>query len=98
MLVLLITLFVFGGSKVADIGGSLGKSIKEFKNAMKDDEPVTTAAAPSATVAIIAPSQPVCPQCASPNLNSARFCNECGAPMNLTTVTTTGTGSLLTQP
>jgi sec-independent protein translocase protein TatA len=98
MLVLLITLFVFGGSKVAEIGGSLGKGIKEFKNAMKEEEQATTASAPASTVAVIAPAQPVCPQCASPNLNTARFCNECGAPMNLTTVTITGSGSLLTQP
>jgi len=30
---------LFGGSKLAGLGGALGKSIKDFKSAVKDDEP-----------------------------------------------------------
>jgi sec-independent protein translocase protein TatA len=93
MLVLLITLLVFGGSKVADIGGSLGKGIKEFKNAMKEDVPAS--AAPAAGVAVVRPGQPICSRCSSPNLDAARFCNECGAPMTspASPVTTTTAGA-----
>jgi len=93
MLILVIVLFVFGGSKVAEIGGSLGKGIKEFKNAMKEDE---AAAAPSSPVALIKAGQTVCPKCSSANLESARFCNECGSPMAVTVTpgVTTTSGAL----
>lgn len=38
-LILVLALVLFGGSKLAGVGKALGKSIKDFKNEMKDDEP-----------------------------------------------------------
>ena len=41
ILIVLAIVLIFGASKIGDIGGALGKSIKEFKKASKDeDEPV----------------------------------------------------------
>lgn len=37
ILVLVIIVFLFGGSKIPELMKGLGKGIKEFKNATKDD-------------------------------------------------------------
>ncbi|MFH1075097.1 MAG: twin-arginine translocase TatA/TatE family subunit, partial [Candidatus Firestonebacteria bacterium] len=38
ILILVIALLIFGAGKLPEVGRSLGKSIKEFKSAMKDDD------------------------------------------------------------
>jgi sec-independent protein translocase protein TatA len=46
LIILLIILVIFGPSKLGDIGGALGKGIKDFKRAMNEpDEPSKPAAA-----------------------------------------------------
>jgi sec-independent protein translocase protein TatA len=40
MIVLLIILVLFGGSKLPSLAKGLGQSMKEFKKASKDDDPV----------------------------------------------------------
>lgn len=37
-LILVLALVLFGGNKIAGVGKALGKSIKDFKNEMKDDD------------------------------------------------------------
>ncbi len=49
IVILLIVVLIFGPGKLPDVGSSLGKSIKEFRQAMKDvneptDAPTTSAA------------------------------------------------------
>lgn len=39
ILIVILALVLFGGSKLAGLGGALGKSIKDFKSAVKEDEP-----------------------------------------------------------
>ncbi|MBQ8536498.1 MAG: twin-arginine translocase TatA/TatE family subunit [Clostridia bacterium] len=39
LLILLVVLVVFGGSKLSGVGKALGTSIREFKKEMKGDEP-----------------------------------------------------------
>ncbi len=38
VLILVLALVLFGGGKLAGVGKALGKSIKDFKNEMKNDE------------------------------------------------------------
>ncbi|MBR0368786.1 MAG: twin-arginine translocase TatA/TatE family subunit [Clostridia bacterium] len=38
ILIIVLALVLFGGSKLAGLGGALGKSIKDFKSAVKEDE------------------------------------------------------------
>jgi sec-independent protein translocase protein TatA len=45
ILIIAFGLLLFGGSKIPELMGGLGKGMKEFKKAMKDDESAT----PSAT-------------------------------------------------
>jgi sec-independent protein translocase protein TatA len=47
LILLLIVLLIFGPSKLGDVGGALGKAIRDFKKAMNEDEiksPTTTVA------------------------------------------------------
>ena len=44
ILILAIALVIFGPGKLSDVGSSLGKSLKDFKKAMADDEPAEPAA------------------------------------------------------
>ena len=47
LILLLIILVIFGPSKLGDVGGAMGRAIKDFKRAMNDEPP----AAPPKTVA-----------------------------------------------
>ncbi len=37
ILIIVLALVLFGGGKLAGVGKALGKSIKDFKNEVKDD-------------------------------------------------------------
>ena len=41
VIILVIVIAIFGAGKLADIGGALGKGIKEFRKASKDAEAAT---------------------------------------------------------
>ncbi|HEY5227212.1 MAG TPA: twin-arginine translocase TatA/TatE family subunit [Opitutaceae bacterium] len=43
VLILLVVLLLFGGTKLPQLAKGLGQSMKEFKKAAKDDEPVAPA-------------------------------------------------------
>ena len=49
LILLVIILVIFGPSKLGDVGGAMGRAIKDFKRAMNDDPP--TAPVKSATAA-----------------------------------------------
>ncbi len=42
ILILLIVLIIFGPGKLPELGAGLGKSISEFKKAMKESQGTTT--------------------------------------------------------
>ena len=44
LILLLIILVIFGPSKLGDVGGALGKAIRDFKRAMNDTEQPPSAA------------------------------------------------------
>ena len=43
LVLLVIVLVIFGPSKLGDVGGALGKAIKDFKKAMNDEPEVKPA-------------------------------------------------------
>jgi sec-independent protein translocase protein TatA len=47
ILILAIALVIFGPGKLSDLGSSLGKSLKDFKKAMNEDEPAATTSQPT---------------------------------------------------
>jgi len=43
LVLLVIVLIIFGPSKLGDVGGAMGKAIKDFKKAMNDEPEVKPA-------------------------------------------------------
>ncbi len=43
IIVLVIVVIVFGVGKLPEVGGALGKGIKEFRSATKDEDPSSKA-------------------------------------------------------
>lgn len=92
VIILLVMVMLFGATRLADLGGSLGKGIKEFRQNIKDED---APAAPPSTVSVATPAArpPMatssnggpetvaaikCPSCGSLNPVGARHCNQCG--------------------
>ncbi|MGH7913609.1 MAG: twin-arginine translocase TatA/TatE family subunit [Candidatus Binataceae bacterium] len=48
LILLVIILIIFGPSKLGDVGGALGKAIKDFKKAMNEPEAPNHQAQPTA--------------------------------------------------
>jgi sec-independent protein translocase protein TatA len=54
LVILLIILVIFGPSKLGDVGGALGKAIRDFKHAMNDPDDINKPVASK-------PAEPVAP-------------------------------------
>jgi sec-independent protein translocase protein TatA len=55
-IVLVIVVIIFGAGRLPEIGGAVGKSIKEFRAQSADDESPQTAVAPTTASADVAPA------------------------------------------
>jgi sec-independent protein translocase protein TatA len=89
LIIALIVLLVFGVGRLPEVGGAVGKSIREFRKATKDDESATDASSTSASAgAGMSPATPgaaapsgetvFCSECGTQNARSAKFCSQCG--------------------
>jgi sec-independent protein translocase protein TatA len=92
IIVLGIVVIIFGAGKLADLGGALGKGIREFREQTKTDDEPKAESLPAATAAPAVPAAPVatttgCPSCGTSNPPSQQFCGSCGAALK-TPVTT----------
>jgi sec-independent protein translocase protein TatA len=79
LLILVIVLVLFGGSKLPDLAKSLGKSMKEFKKgiaAEPEEDSRSSTPARSATVTSTAPR--TCSSCQSPMDVAWAHCRRCG--------------------
>jgi|GEM_PF-1254956 len=59
ILIVLVIVLIFGASKLGDIGGALGKSVKEFKKSTKEDDLATTTVVETTTTPVAASQTPV---------------------------------------
>jgi sec-independent protein translocase protein TatA len=55
LILLLIILIIFGPSKLGDVGGAMGKAIRDFKRAMNEPDAEQKAAAKSDATATAEP-------------------------------------------
>ena len=94
IVILLIVVVIFGAGRLSEVGGAVGKSIREFRKATTDEaaaaqakEQALAAAAPppplAATTTVATPVTAVvvenkCPSCATINPASQVFCGQCG--------------------
>jgi sec-independent protein translocase protein TatA len=95
VIILLIVVVIFGAGRLAEIGGALGKSVREFRSATGDEkekekEKAAALAATAAPAAPLAgPAVPVatvenkCPSCATVNPATQVFCGQCGTRLTL---------------
>ena len=84
LIILAVVVIIFGGSRLADLGGSVGKGIREFKKNVKDDEeeaPVAKAEPTPAqqVVSTPPPSAVATAPVASGNAVTALKCPSCDA-------------------
>ena len=75
IVILIIAVLVFGASRLPEIGSSLGKAIKGFKEASdKRDEETTKE--------VDGESQKACPHCGKEVPSDAAFCSHCGQKLS----------------
>jgi sec-independent protein translocase protein TatA len=67
MIIMVIALVVLGPGKLGDLGGQLGRGMREFKQQVNDGEHLA-----------LGSGGRFCTQCGAPNDASARFCPRCG--------------------
>jgi sec-independent protein translocase protein TatA len=82
-LILLIVVLVFGVGRLPEVGGAVGKGIREFRKATKDDETEADAAATMQSTAAPADAPATadeifCSECGTKNARVAKFCANCG--------------------
>lgn len=68
MIILIIGLVVFGPGKLGDLGGQLGRGMREFKHNMAEGEHLA-----------LSSGDRFCSQCGASHVPSAQFCPKCGA-------------------
>lgn len=91
VIILLVLVMIFGASRLADLGGSLGKGIKEFKKNVQDDDDddvphvaQSTASQPAAENTNGTINAVRCPSCGTLNAVGSKHCNNCGAAIAAT--------------
>lgn len=78
LIILAVVVLIFGVGKLSDVGGALGKSLREFRKAAREpDEPEQISE--SASV-----SEDKCGKCGASVQPGVKFCAECGAPVGAT--------------
>jgi sec-independent protein translocase protein TatA len=91
LIIAFIVVLVFGVGRLPEVGGALGKGIREFRKSTKDiddDRPTASldAGAPmSPPVADVSPAGETrfCGECGARNARTAKFCAECGHSMGV---------------
>ncbi len=87
LIIAVIVVLLFGPGKAADIGGALGKSIREFRKASREDESATpvqssVGSPPSTPRPEAGTGSPVCPSCGASAGEAHKFCVNCGAQLS----------------
>ena len=90
IIILAVVIIIFGVGRLPEVGGAIGKGIREFRKASKeDDEPKQITQAQSTAESPPVQSPPVqqqtpavvCDKCGTANTPGNRFCGQCGAAL-----------------
>ena len=77
MIILVVALLVFGAGRLPEIGSSLGKAIRGFKEASDKREPEPEEPKDQVTTN----AEKACPKCGKPAPADATFCPGCGGKL-----------------
>lgn len=85
LIILAVVILIFGVGKLSDVGGALGKSIREFRKAAREpDEPEQVTASNSqdedAAAGSASMTASACTKCGA-QVGQSKFCAECGEPV-----------------
>jgi TatA/E family protein of Tat protein translocase len=89
VLLLVLALLLFGAKRVPEIGRSVGRGMREFKDSLAGIEPTAPQTPASLDVATevdsVSGSSPhreqICSKCGTKTSSEARFCSSCGAAL-----------------
>lgn len=89
LIIAFIVVLIFGVGRLPEVGGAVGRGIREFRKATKDEDESTDASAKAAggtsapPESAPAPAEAVyCGECGTKNPRSAKFCSNCGASIS----------------
>jgi sec-independent protein translocase protein TatA len=78
VIILIILVVVFGAGRLSQIGGAVGRSVREFRSAVQDQPAIEAPAAPPARPAV---AEVKCAACEASNPAGQKFCSTCGAAL-----------------
>lgn len=84
LIIAFIVILVFGVGRLPEVGGALGKGIREFRKSTKDDEEkpagdvAQSSAQPDAPAVPAASDAVFCSECGGRNEPGVKFCAHCG--------------------
>src|SRR6266852_2736305 len=81
LVILVIVLVLFGGSKLPDLAKSLGKSMKEFKKGIGAEPEAEQTPKPQPAAPTIPASPQACGYCKNPLEADRAHCPRCGTPV-----------------
>jgi sec-independent protein translocase protein TatA len=95
LIILVVVILIFGASRLADVGGALGKSISEFRKAAREPDQPATSKTPSIATSPSAPMETAehsatnsaseakqhCTNCGAEVHGQGKFCASCGASL-----------------
>jgi sec-independent protein translocase protein TatA len=77
IIILVIIMLLFGVGKLPEVGGAIGKGIREFRKASREDESPAPAESPAPR--LTAAAEWGCAACGATNPAPDGFCGACGA-------------------
>lgn len=80
IILLVIVVLIFGVGRLPEVGGAIGKSIREFRKSTTedDDSPTGATVAKSDAPAEAGSDVAFCTECGAGNARTAKFCGSCG--------------------
>ncbi|MEX2225678.1 MAG: twin-arginine translocase TatA/TatE family subunit [Dehalococcoidia bacterium] len=91
-LILLIVVLIFGVGRLPEVGGAVGKGIREFRKSTRDEsagDDTPPSDTVSSTTAVDDAPGPIasgsdkafCTECGTANARGAKYCSQCGHAM-----------------
>jgi len=89
LLILAVVVIIFGVGRLPEVGGAIGKSIREFRRSAREPEERRQLSEPEARSDVEPPasappaaeSARFCPQCSAAAAAGTKFCSACGASL-----------------
>jgi len=85
-IILVIVILIFGVGRLPEVGGAIGRGIREFRHATKEEDKKDETVARSADAGGEGGASAdaiFCGECGSRNPRAAKFCASCGKPLEV---------------